>query len=92
MPSHKSTAKSMHQQQVRHQRNVAHRSKFKTAVKKVLQSAEAGDVTTAKEALAQAIPIIDRTCSKGVIHKNKAARHKSKLSRRVGALTAQAEK
>jgi small subunit ribosomal protein S20 len=81
----------MRQQRVRQQRNVAHKSRLKTAIKGVLQEVEGGNVSAAKEALAKAIPVVDKTCSKGVIHKNKAARHKSRLTRRVNSLIAQAE-
>ena len=71
---------------------MAHKTRLKTAIKKVVQLTEANDVSAAKEALNQAVPIIDKTCSKGVIHKNKAARHKSRLTLKVNALAATAKK
>ncbi len=92
MPTHKAAEKSIRQQTLRHERNVAHKSRLRTAIKKVVQLTEANDMPAAKEALNQAIPIIDKTCSKGVIHKNKAARHKSRLTLNVNALAATAEK
>ena len=91
MPSHKSTTKSMHQERLRQKRNVAHKSRLKTAIKKVVQVAESRDVSATQAALNQAIPVIDKVCSKGVIHKNRAARHKSRLTRRVNAMVAQGE-
>jgi small subunit ribosomal protein S20 len=82
----------MRQERVRHRRNAAYKSRLKTAIKRVFQGIESGDVSAARQALSQAVPIIDKTCSKGVIHKNKAARHKSRLTRRVNALAAQVGK
>ena len=71
---------------VRRERNMAHRSKFRTAIKKTVYAIEAGDKEKAAELFKQAVPVIDSTVSKGLIHKNKAARHKSRLSKRIKAL------
>ncbi|MGD8418355.1 MAG: 30S ribosomal protein S20, partial [Pseudomonadales bacterium] len=46
-----------------------------------------GDKTKAGEALATAIPVIDGMVGKGIMHKNKAARHKSRLNAKINALT-----
>lgn len=67
-------------------RNVAQRSQLRTAIKKVINAIQAGDKTTAQAALQSAVPIIDAMSGKGIIHKNKAARHKSRLSRGLSAL------
>ena len=66
----------------RQARNKHIKSGTKTAIKKVSIAAKAGDAAT-KELLIQAISSIDRACSKGVFHKNTAARKKSKLTKMV---------
>ncbi|WP_295879255.1 30S ribosomal protein S20 [uncultured Thiohalocapsa sp.] len=68
------------------QRNAAQRSTLRTAVKKVLKAIRAGDKTAAAEAYKAAVPVIDRAAGKGLIHANKAARHKSRLNKHVKAL------
>lgn len=70
----------------RRTRNVAQRSAFRTAIKKTVYAIEAGDKETASSAYKSAIPVIDSLVSKGLIHKNKAARHKSRLNARIKAL------
>ena len=70
----------------RRERNVSARSMFRTYVKKVVSVIEAGDKATAEAAYKAAIPVIDSTCNKGLIHKNKAARHKSRLNTRIRAM------
>ena len=67
-------------------RNAAERSRFRTAIKKVIYAIEAGDKAAAESAYKDAIPMIDSTCSKGLIHKNKAARHKSRLNAQIRAM------
>lgn len=68
------------------QHNAAYRSKFRTFVKKVLGAVKAGDKAQAEQAYKQAVAIIDKTTGKGLIHKNKAARHKSRLNARIRAM------
>ena len=68
--------------------NTSLRSKYRTAVKKVLKALDAKDHDAAQAAFATAQPILDRYSSRGLIHKNKAARHKSRLSARIKALQA----
>lgn len=63
--------------------NMALRSRFRTSVKKVLKAIRAGDQGGATEAYQQAVPVIDSTAGKGLIHRNKAARHKSRLNARI---------
>jgi small subunit ribosomal protein S20 len=63
--------------------NMALRSRFRTSVKAVLKPLQKGDAEAAAEAYKQAVPIIDKTVSKGLVHRNKAARHKSRLNARI---------
>ncbi|MDZ7262366.1 MAG: 30S ribosomal protein S20 [candidate division KSB1 bacterium] len=65
------------------QRNRYYKSTMKTAIKKVLT---ASDKTTAQEKLREAISLLDKLACKGIIHKNKAANQKSRLTKRVNAL------
>ena len=59
---------------------------MRTAVKSVVYAIEAGEKETAQAAYKVAIPALDRAVSKGLIHKNKAARHKSRLNSRITAM------
>lgn len=68
--------------------NASLRSMVRTYLKKVVAAIEAGDAEAAKAAYAVAVPVIDRMADKGIIHKNKAARHKSRLNAQVKALAA----
>jgi small subunit ribosomal protein S20 len=61
---------------------------YRTFVKNVLKAVEAGDKELARAAYAKAQPIIDKAAGKGLIHKNKASRIKSRLSARVKAMSA----
>ena len=66
--------------------NQSFRSNMRTYVKKVVKSIAEGNKEAAVEAYNSAVPVIDGTVSKGLIHKNKAARHKSRLNARIRAL------
>jgi len=70
----------------RRTRNVAQRSAFRTVVKNTVYAIDAGDKESAASAYKDAVPVIDSLVSKGLIHKNKAARHKSRLNARIKAL------
>lgn len=72
----------------RRNHNASLRSLVRTVIKKVNAAIEAGDAETAKAAYAAAVPVIDRMADKGIIHKNKAARHKSRLNAHVKGLSA----
>lgn len=74
------------QAELHRQRNASQRSTFRTAVKKVAAAINAGDADAAKEAYKAAVPLIDRMAGKGLIHANKAARHKSRLNQHIRAL------
>lgn len=66
--------------------NASLRTAFRTAVKKVLKAVEAGDKIAAQEVYRQSTKVIDRIADKGVFHKNKAARHKSRLAAKIKAM------
>ncbi len=70
------------------QRNASLRSHVRTKIKKVLKAIEAGDKTAAEDAYKAAVPAIDRSVSKGIMHANKAARHKSRLNQHLKGLDA----
>ncbi|BCG65016.1 MAG: small subunit ribosomal protein S20 [Methyloprofundus sp.] len=67
-------------------RNTGQRSNLRTFIKKVIAAVESGDAAEAKVAYATAVPIIDAAVTKGLLHKNKAARNKSRLNNRVRAM------
>ena len=68
------------------QRNASYRSMFRTFIKKVLAAVASGDKQEAEKAYKDAVGIIDKTANKGLIHQNKAARHKSRLNARIRAM------
>ena len=68
--------------------NASLRSRMRTSVKRVARALDANDAEAASAALKQAGPILDGAASKGLIHKNRAARYKSRLNARVKALNA----
>jgi small subunit ribosomal protein S20 len=84
----KSAKKRARQAVVRNARNAGQRSMLRTAVKKIIKAIDANDVAGANAAFAVAQPILDRFSARGLIHKNKAARHKSRLTARIKALQA----
>ena len=67
-------------------RNVAFKSSIKTAMKKVLELAASEDKEALKSALSQAYKLCDKAVSKGILHKNTAARKKSRLTIAVNKL------
>ena len=66
--------------------NVARRSMMRTFLKKTAHAIKEGDVVSAKENFAKAVPLLDRYATKGLISKNKAARHKSRISAKIKAI------
>lgn len=68
------------------QRNASQRSNMRTAIKKVIAAIADGDRDKAKQAYDSAVPVIDGAVGKGLIHANKAARHKSRLNNHVRSL------
>ena len=66
--------------------NASMRSMGRTYLKKVLAAIATGDKAAAQTAYVSAVSVIDRIADKGLIHKNKAARHKSRLNAQIKAL------
>jgi len=84
----KSSKKRARQAVQRNARNAGQRSMLRTYVKKVLKAIQANDAPGAQEAYKAAEPILDRYAARGLIHRNKAARHKSRLTARIRAIAA----
>lgn len=84
MPNIKSVKKDVLRSRLNRDRNNAAKSRMKTFVKKAGHAIQTGDaeLTTV---LSQAISVIDRTAKRGIIHKNAAARRKSRLMKRAAA-------
>lgn len=78
--------KRARQAEQRRRHNQSRRSMMRTYIKKVEQAIKAGDKDKATEAYKAAVPIIDRMAGKGIIHQNKAARHKSRLNNHIRGL------
>lgn len=67
-------------------RNAGQRSKLRTFIKKVIAAVEAGDKEQAQAAYQSVVPKIDTAVTKGLIHKNKAARSKSRLNGKIRSM------
>ena len=78
--------KRARQAEKRRNHNASMRSMVRTYLKRVIAAISSGDASAAQTAYNDAVPVIDRMADKGVIHKNKAARHKSRLNAQVKAL------
>lgn len=78
--------KRARQSEKRRQHNASLRSMVRTYIKKTYAAIQSGDVENAKSAYVAAVPVIDRMADKGIIHKNKAARHKSRLNAQIKAM------
>lgn len=78
--------KRVRQAEKRHTDNVARRSMLRTTIKKVVKAIDAGDKAAAETAYKEMVPVLDRYANRGLIHKNKAARHKSRLTAHIKAL------
>lgn len=70
----------------RNKHNASLRSLLRTSIKRVRQAVEAGDKAQATEVFSRTTSVIDRVADKKIIHKNKAARHKSRLAAAIKAL------
>jgi len=82
----KSAEKAAHQAEKHRARNVALRSRMRTAVRGVNAAIAGGDKEAARTSYQTAVPVIDSLVSKQIIHRNKAARHKSRLAARIRAM------
>jgi len=78
--------KRARQAEMSRQSNASQRSTMRTYIKKVLSAIKAGDRESAVTAYAAAVPVIDSAAGKGLIHVNKAARHKSRLNHHIRGL------
>jgi small subunit ribosomal protein S20 len=83
---HKSAKKRIRQNDKRRIRNRHIRSTLRSALKNLEQNVEQQNVEEAKAGLQKTVAIVDAAASKGVIHKNKASRHVSKITRKVQSL------
>lgn len=86
MANTKSAEKRARQAVKRRELNVSQRSQVRSAIKKAVTAVKSGDKDQAVAALKAATPVIDAMARKGIIHRNKAARHKSRLARQAKAL------
>ncbi|WJW75102.1 30S ribosomal protein S20 [Thiohalobacter sp. IOR34] len=80
--------KRARQSERRRQHNASLRSKMRTYIKNVVKAIATGDAEKARAAYQAAVPVIDNMAGKGLIHKNKAARHKSRLNQHLRKLSA----
>ena len=78
--------KRARQAEDRRQQNTSQRSTMRTYVKRVVKAIQLGDKEAAAQAYKDAVPRIDSAAGKGLIHANKAARHKSRLNAHIKAM------
>ena len=78
--------KRARQSVARNKHNSSLRSMLRTAIKRVRSALETGDKAAANAVLQKATSVIDRVADKNIIHKNKAARHKSRLTAAIKSL------
>lgn len=86
MPNHKSAEKRDRQNAKRREVNKSNRSQLRTQIKKLRAALSGNDKKQSKELLQPTVSLIDKAVNKGILHKNTAARHKSRLTSRVDAL------
>jgi len=87
MPIIKSSVKDLRRTERRSARNRAAQGKLRSTLKRARAAVAAGQTEAAQKAVAEALPVIDRAPGKGILHKNAAARHKSRLMRRLSKLS-----
>ena len=83
MPNHKSAEKRMRQNEKRRDVNRSNRGRLRTSIRKLRSALTAGDGKNVQELLPATISTIDKAVQKGVLHRNAAARYKSRLTARV---------
>lgn len=88
MANTKSAEKAARQAVKHRAANVALRSRLRTAIRKAAEAGASGKADVARAGLKDAQPTIDSMVSKGLIHRNKAARHKSRLAAKAKAVKA----
>jgi small subunit ribosomal protein S20 len=84
MPNHKSAEKRVRQNEKRRDINRGNRGRLRTGIKKLRAALESGETGAAQELLPKTVSLIDKAVQKGVLHRNAAARYKSRLTVRVG--------
>lgn len=90
MANTKSAEKAARQAEKHRSRNVALRSRMRSAVRKVNDAIEKGNAEEARAIYRAAMPMIDTLVNKRIVHRNKADRHKSRLAARIKALAGNA--
>lgn len=88
MPNHKSAEKRVRQNEKRRDNNRSNRSRLRTSIKKLRAEITTGDANTLNTLLPETISTIDKAVQKGVLHRNAAARYKSRLTTRVNQASA----
>ncbi|HYO64082.1 MAG TPA: 30S ribosomal protein S20 [Pyrinomonadaceae bacterium] len=83
MPNHKSAEKRMRQNEKRRLINRSNRGRLRTGIKKLRAAIEGGDQSALQTLLPETVSLIDKAVQKGVLHRNAAARYKSRLTLRV---------
>lgn len=83
MANHKSAEKRVRQNARRKEINRGNRSELRTSIKKLRTAVAGNDKTTSTELLLPTVSLIDKAVNKGVIHRNTAARYKSRLTKHV---------
>jgi small subunit ribosomal protein S20 len=86
MPNHKSSEKRVRQTEKRRAINRNNRSKLTTQIKKLRTALSHNDQSLSQELLNPTVSLIDKAVNKGTLHKNTAARYKSRLTSHVGNL------
>jgi small subunit ribosomal protein S20 len=86
MANHKSAEKRIRQTVKKNAVNRSNRSKLRTQVKKLRSTIAANDATASTELLNPTVSLIDKMVNKGILHRNTAARHKSRLTKHVNGL------
>jgi small subunit ribosomal protein S20 len=88
MANHKSAEKRARQSDRRNEANRRNRSRLRTEIKKLRAAIETGNRYEAKSLLVETVSLIDKSIQKGIIHRNAAARYKSRLTTGVNRMTA----
>ena len=82
-----SARKRARQSEKSRQHNMGLRSRLRTYIKNVVKAIDAGDQKAAQELYVASVPVIDSSARKGIIHANKAARHKRRLNARIRSMS-----
>jgi len=88
MPNHKSSEKRVRQSERRRQINRSNRTRVRTAIKKLRTALSSGNSQELKALVPETVSTIDKAVQKGVMHKNAAARYKSRLTTRANEIAA----